>query len=349
MKIGFLSHLSPTYPLLLSDMLEAIQMQMNEGDELISEFLGANGTETEIKEKAQTLFLKGAEVLIVYSSFPNLQEVQKIADLMNKKAVLIDAGFYKNKQRSPKGNVVWLSLQLAEAYCCLAYSKENISGQKLGIISDFMNSGYIGGYYVTESHHKSGGEIGFQFVIPMGQTAESNLETIQRFILESETDQLFVNTNKHNGDAILNLVKSEAIQKQRPNLKVLLGDEYMQAKEINARQWASNQWACVNWLSPMEKNSFMQSFEEKVGRIPSIFAALACEATEVAKQQLKGEITNFEGPRGQLIYNMEEGYFYAQQRLISNTAGDFNIQEVAYEVIPFVLENTGWKNPYLCY
>ncbi len=352
MKIGLLTHLSPTHPLLVSDLTEGIQMQLKEEDELINDFLGVNASEAEIKEKAQFMLLKGVDVLVVYSAFLNLQEVQKVADLMNKKVVLIDAGYYENKKPFKSGNSVWLSLQLAEASSCLAQAGNGKNKeQKLGVIADFINSGFMGSYFLTESHLKSGGEICFQQIIPSEQSEEEVLGLTQDLILETEPDLLYINTDKAHGEALLSLLKREAIKSKLPKLKILLGDELLYAMESNSELWNENVMACSTWHRNLpEGRTFQNAFDQSSERKAGIFAALGFEAVAIAQQLLKGELKDFEGARGKLTYDEKKGYFFAALNLIEASNDQISVSPIGDENnIPSIEPLSGWTNAYLCY
>lgn len=355
MKIGLLTHLSPTYPLLASDFLVSLRLPFGKNVELEKVFLSANASEKEVLEEAQKLLLDEVDYLISYTNVTNLTLLQDLVAKFGKTSILIDSGAQSRIVGSENAKqAYWLSMQLMEsAYRLCQYTSEEGKG-KLVILSDFINSGYQMASHFTNCFDKNGGEVCFQFVAPMQDDLENQLDELAKRIIEEAATHVYINAHGEEGSKYLTLSKRNDIRNKLPKLKWCIGNQLFH--EVNASDLKENEeiYVCSTWLKNSESGkSFSKMFEEKTNRKPSIFSSLGYEAGLLVKSIEDKDIVNIEGLRGKLVWSDKQNYLQAQHNfyairkgevtLISQHLDDPKIKDLESAML------SGWTNAYLCY
>lgn len=354
MKIGILTHLSPSYPLLTSDFLVGLKISLPENCELEKVFLSANSLEREVLEEAQKLLIEEVDYLIAYTNVMNLVMLQDLVMKMGKAAVFIDSGSQPRIGFEYRKQVYWLSMQLMESAFQLSKKIGSKKDGRLVILSDFVNSGYQVSNQFAQLFEKDGGEICMQYVVPMQHDLESQLDHLANKIIKEAATHIYINAHGEEGSLFLSLSQRQDIRDKLPKLKWAIGNQLFQELDSSILNKKEEIYACSTWKDNSEYgNSFSKKFEKRTKRKPSIIASLAYEAGLLIDQIERGEIVDLKGPRGTLVWNEVQYYLQAPQQFYSIDKSGKNsvLQEEEYPVMEDKDAETasGWTNTYLCY
>lgn len=352
MKIGFITHLSIEYPLIVNDIFKGLKSSLGEEATVTKSFVSSSISNNKFIDEAQKLLIDGVDVLVVYSSYFKLVELEEFIDKYKVKGVFIHEGFYLNssEKKITSKNVVQVTLQLAECFHTLGvYLNKDLKG-KVGVISDFINSGFHAGYYLTGSLLNSPEDMGFQYAIGLDQREEEYQEVIKQYLTSVKPSVVFLNTSKQIGEKVLSFcAKNESIRPFLSSIEWIVGDEFLQNAMFHPKEFGVKLLSCTtfdpNVLAEM-KNKISGVEESDVPLISS----LGYEAGTIAKQIFSNEIKGFEGPRGKLEWLKEISTF----KLISNIVAINNntislVESREVEALPALENYGGWENAYLCY
>lgn len=353
MKIGVLTHLSPSYPLLVSDFLSSLKLALGEKVPIEKVLLSADASEKKVEEETQKLLMDDIDCLIVYTNVVKLELLQDMVAKMGKTAIFLDSGAQPRENNKVKGQEYWLSLQLMESAYHLGKTISSKGGEKVAVLSDFINSGYQMTSCFVKSIVENEGEVLLQYVAPQVNELEGQLDQLANRLIEEEVTLVYINAHGEEGELFLSISQREDIRQKLPNLKWCIGSQLFNEVDFSKLHEKEKIYSCSTWNKTTDKaNSFVEAFEQKTGRKPSMLSFLAYEAATIVDKMKNAQVTGFESLRGNLVLNDKQKYFQAQQQVYLVDKNGQTLIPSKEHALPENKEDEimgGWKNAYLCY
>lgn len=355
MKIALLTHLSPTFPLLIADLIEGLNSTLGEKHELNKHYLSANANNKTVIEEVQKLALEGVDLVIAYTNVDNLIAIQELLGQFQKKAILIDSNAQYYNPTTNNENCYWLSMQTIESAEFLAKCLLSETEGSVAMLSGFINSGYQMSYFFSNTFVKENRDIVFQYAASANGLNNNDLDQIANRLILEKPSVVYINSFATEGKQFSSLINRKDIQKHLPNTKWAINNQLL--NELEENSLSGNIFACTTWYKDAINNlEFSNQYFEKTKRKPSLFTCIGYEAGIIANQLENNSISNFDSPRGKIFCEKETHTFRSMQSFYEF---DQSTKKMLLSKQVFV-DNTnpenqdnidfgGWTNTYLCY